>query len=88
MPLRLFRWLNRLAEIADIYFMANTTPQDRSPRTKLRFVGVIFSCCKVYSRIYLPPQKPVVYGFCPKCGARMEILQTPSGSTNRFFTAR
>ena len=71
--------------------MAKNRPHNTKPgakRQKQNFVGIIYSCCKIYGRVYLPPGKAVVFGFCPKCGARTEIHQSPTGSTNLFFTAR
>lgn len=56
-------------------------------QNKRDFVGVTFSCCNVYSRIYLDTGKSRVYGWCPRCGARIEITISPDGSKRRFFTA-
>ncbi len=50
-------------------------------------LGVIFRCCRVYSRIYLNKRGDAFTGWCPKCAAKMEILVSPIGSKNRFFFA-
>ncbi|HSG99881.1 MAG TPA: hypothetical protein VLB27_07525 [candidate division Zixibacteria bacterium] len=55
-------------------------------RPKREFVGVHFNCCNVYSRIYLNPQRPRQYGWCPRCGARVEIVLSPTGSDKKFFS--
>ena len=55
-------------------------------RKKRKFVGVTFKCCKVYSRIYIDGTKPKYMGWCPKCGAKMEFIVSPTGSKSKFFT--
>ncbi len=50
-------------------------------------IGVIFKCCRVYSRIYLNKSKTAFVGWCPKCAAKMEVRISPYGSKKRFFTA-
>jgi hypothetical protein len=51
------------------------------------FVGIFFTCCKVYSRIYLNKQKTAFVGWCPRCAAKVEMKVSPAGSTSRFFVA-
>jgi hypothetical protein len=52
------------------------------------FIGVTFTCCNVYTRIYLNKKKTAFIGWCPKCGASMEVLISPTGSKSRFFQTR
>jgi len=54
---------------------------------KREFIGVIFQCCRVYSRIYLDKKKKMFAGHCPRCGAKLNILISDSGSESRFFVA-
>ncbi|UCC80742.1 MAG: hypothetical protein JSW64_05125 [Candidatus Zixiibacteriota bacterium] len=54
-------------------------------KEKKEFIGVIFKCCKKYSRIYLDDEKSSFLGWCPKCGAKMEIRISPNGSNSKFF---
>ena len=67
----------------------DTTESDnnKSGRKKKPFVGVIFKCCHIYSRIYINKQGTAFVGWCPKCGAKMEILISPTGSKSNFFIA-
>jgi len=51
------------------------------------FIGVVFKCCRVYSRIYLNKKKTAFVGWCPKCASKMEVHISPSGSESRFFQA-
>lgn len=50
-------------------------------------IGVVFKCCKVYSRIYLNKKGDAFVGWCPKCSAKMEVIVSPFGSKSRFFSA-
>ena len=54
---------------------------------KKEFIGVIFKCCNKYSRIYFDDDKSSFLGWCPKCGAKMEVRVSPRGSRSRFFQA-
>jgi ssDNA-binding Zn-finger/Zn-ribbon topoisomerase 1 len=51
------------------------------------FVGVIFKCCNVYSRIYINAKGTAFIGKCPKCGAKLEAKISKEGSSHRFFIA-
>lgn len=50
-------------------------------------IGVVFRCCRIYSRIYLNRKGDAFVGWCPKCAGKMEIRVSPTGSRERFFTA-
>lgn len=60
---------------------------DNEKKTGRPFVGIFFTCCKVYSRIYLNKQGTAFVGWCPRCAAKVEMKVSPTGSTSRFFTA-
>jgi len=49
------------------------------------FIGVMFKCCKVYSRIYLNKQGTAFVGWCPRCAAQIHIKVSPDGTDARFF---
>jgi hypothetical protein len=51
------------------------------------YIGVLFKCCRVYSRIYLNAKGDAFIGWCPKCAAKMEVKISPTGSDSRFFAA-
>jgi len=51
------------------------------------FVGVIFKCCRIYSRIYLNKKGDAFVGWCPRCSKKMTMRVSPTGSKERFFTA-
>lgn len=55
---------------------------------KRKFLGVIFQCCKVYSRLYVNKNKTAYSGACPRCGKRLELKIGPHGTDSRFFTAQ
>ena len=53
-----------------------------------KFLGVHFSCCNVYNRLYLNKAGTHYVGGCPKCGKRLKIGIDPrAGTRSRFFTA-
>lgn len=58
---------------------------DLEAKRKKDFIGVIFKCCNKYSGIYLDEDRSSFLGWCPKCGATMEIRISPNGSASRFF---
>ncbi len=58
--------------------------KENNPRPHL---GVIFKCCRIYSRIYLNKKGDAFVGWCPKCAAKMEIKVSPYGSDSKFFMA-
>jgi hypothetical protein len=66
--------------------MEKLEEKDKKPQ-KREFIGVIYKCCHVYSRIYLNKKKTAFVGWCPRCGAKMEVFLTPTGSNSRFFVA-
>lgn len=60
---------------------------DKDKKAGRPYVGIFFTCCKVYSRIYLNKQGTAFVGWCPKCAAKVEMKVSPTGSTSRFFVA-
>jgi hypothetical protein len=51
------------------------------------YIGLMFRCCNVYTRIYLNKEGTLYAGSCPKCGKHVEIKVGPGGSKSRFWTA-
>ncbi|MCK4858430.1 MAG: hypothetical protein KAT58_10705 [candidate division Zixibacteria bacterium] len=49
------------------------------------YIGVIFKCCHIYSRVYLNKQGTAYVGRCPKCARQFRIKVSPHGSHDRFF---
>jgi hypothetical protein len=56
-------------------------------KRQLRYVGIHFACCGVYSRISLNRRETAYSGHCPRCLKRIEIKIGPGGTDSRFFTA-
>jgi len=52
-----------------------------------RFVGVQFTCCDIYSRVYINRDETAYEGNCPKCAKRVRLTIGPGGTDARFFTA-
>jgi hypothetical protein len=53
-----------------------------------KFVGVHFTCCDVYTRVYVNRDHTAYEGNCPKCAKRVRLNIGPGGTDSRFFTAR
>ena len=51
------------------------------------WVGVKFTCCKVYTRIYRNRTGTAYEGRCPKCMQMVRLRVVKGGSKSRFFNA-
>jgi hypothetical protein len=51
------------------------------------FLGVQFSCCRVYARVYINRDGSQYVGHCPRCARRVTFKVGPGGTDERFFTA-
>jgi len=58
------------------------------PANGRKFVGVHFTCCDVYTRVYVNRDETAYEGNCPKCAKRVRLNIGPGGTDSRFFTAR
>ncbi len=56
-------------------------------KEKKAYLGIMFNCCNVYTRIYKNKTGDAYVGRCPKCsrGVRVEIGQ--GGTNQRIFYA-
>ena len=63
-------------------------PDSRSPGLPKarRFLGIHFTCCRVYTRIYINRDETAYVGYCPKCSKRVCLRIGPGGTDSRFFT--
>lgn len=57
------------------------------PGGSRRFLGVHFTCCDIYSRIYVNREETAYAGRCPRCGRRISFPIGPGGTAARFFRA-
>ncbi len=58
---------------------------DKKKKEPKEHLGVMFKCCKIYSRIYINAKRTAFVGWCPKCAKRVEVKIGPGGSDSRFF---
>ena len=58
-----------------------------APAGERRFVGVRFTCCDVYTRVYINREGTAYEGRCPKCAKKIRFEIGPGGTNSRFFTA-
>ncbi len=52
-----------------------------------RFLGIHYTCCDVYSRIYINGTGSFYEGRCPRCGKSLLIRIGEGGVSSRFFAA-
>jgi hypothetical protein len=60
----------------------------RKDRVERKFVGVHFTCCDVYTRVYVNRSETAYDGNCPRCARRVRLQIGPGGTDARFFTAQ
>lgn len=57
-----------------------------NPSTK-NFVGIMFTCCNVYGRVYKNKEGTAYVGRCPKCLQPVRLKIGEGGLNSRFFYA-
>jgi hypothetical protein len=67
-------------------FTARQPNGDATPAGR-HFVGIHFTCCDVYTRVYVNREATAYEGNCPKCARRVRLRIGPGGTSARFFTA-
>jgi hypothetical protein len=59
--------------------------QDLDNETKKKFLGLKFTCCGVYSRVYVNRDGTAYEGRCPKCLKSVKLKIGAGGTESRFF---
>lgn len=54
---------------------------------KGKFLGIMFNCCQVYSRIYKNKDGTAYVGRCPRCMRNVRVAVGEGGTSTRFFNA-
>jgi hypothetical protein len=62
--------------------------KDETGSGERKYIGIYFKCCHVYSRVYKSKLGDRYVGFCPKCGAKVQLMIGSDGVDDRFFVAR
>lgn len=52
------------------------------------FLGIHFTCCNKYARIYKNASGTSYEGRCPQCRALVTVAVGEGGTSQRFFTAK
>ncbi|KPJ61884.1 MAG: hypothetical protein AMJ42_00670 [Deltaproteobacteria bacterium DG_8] len=50
-----------------------------------KYIGVLFECCDIYTRVYINKKNTSYVGYCPKCAQRVEVKIDKRGTDCRFF---
>lgn len=51
------------------------------------YIGVLFECCGVYTRIYRRPDQQFYFGRCPNCLRTVRVRVGEDGTNERLFRA-
>ncbi len=51
------------------------------------WLGILFTCCSVYARVYKHPSGRKYAGNCPRCAKPFEVTVGAGGTNHRFFEA-
>jgi len=61
--------------------------ENQEERPKRKFLGIWFSCCGVYGRLYPNKAGTHYIGRCPKCFRSLKVPIGSDGTNRRFFRA-
>ncbi|MBM4089254.1 MAG: hypothetical protein FJ276_07475 [Planctomycetes bacterium] len=61
-------------------------PTGNRPARGRPYLGVHFSCCGVYARVYVNREDTQYVGNCPRCARHVVFRIGPGGTDARFFT--
>ncbi len=75
-----------IPELCDTHNPENAARDlEKGPRQP--FLSIWFRCCHVYGRLKRNKEQTKYIGRCPKCGARVQALIGPNGTSQRLFEA-
>ena len=57
------------------------------PRPARPFLGIHFTCCNIYGRIYKNAAGTAYVGNCPQCRSKLTVPVGEGGTAQRFFSA-
>lgn len=58
---------------------------EQNNANKSNYLGIMFNCCSVYSRIYKNKDGTAYVGRCPRCLKNVRIPVGEGGTSERFF---
>lgn len=64
----------------------NASAQPRSGETR-PWLGILFRCCGLYSRVYRNDDRMAYVGRCPGCLRQIHVGIGHGGTSERFFEA-
>jgi hypothetical protein len=63
------------------------TENSHFSRETKKYLGIHFTCCNVYVRIYRNKDQTAYEGRCPRCGKPVRVPIGNQGTSSRFFIA-
>ena len=76
-----------MSDHLDISSEPSTSAGTSAGRQQRRYLGTMFACCGVYTRVYVNRQETAYEGKCPKCSKRVQLRIGSGGTDSQFFTA-
>ncbi|MBD3344541.1 MAG: hypothetical protein GF401_05720 [Chitinivibrionales bacterium] len=67
--------------------MQESPGNKNSQRERRPFIGIHFTCCNAYNRIYKNKEGTAYEGSCPRCGKLVRVPIGEGGTGERFFVA-
>ena len=67
--------------------MANQ-PSYKSSLKGKKFLGVRFTSCQCYGRLYMNDEGTAYVGRCPRCGTPFHVRIGANGTSSRMFMAQ
>jgi hypothetical protein len=63
-------------------------PGEKKDEKGRAYLGIMFECCGVYSRIYKNRAGNAYVGWCPRCMRKLELKCGHGGTDQRIFRAQ
>ena len=75
-------------DFVDIEGLRTQRPKRTHDERPLKFLSIWFRCCNTYGRLNRNADATAYEGRCPRCGAPVQALIGPYGTSQRTFEAR
>ncbi|MCZ6834879.1 MAG: hypothetical protein O7G85_03820 [Planctomycetota bacterium] len=66
-------------------FQQSDISESKTKKRGKKFLSIWFQCCHTYGRINRNKAGSMYAGHCPRCGARVQAMIGPGGTSQRMF---